>query len=511
MRRSRLLALASVLLGLVVAAPASAPARTPDQLVVAYAVETSNLDPHLLIDTDSRAVRAHLYDNLVTLDAQGHIVGQLAERHTVSRDGKVFTFHLRKGVKFHDGTPLNAEAVKFTLDRGRDPQWSTGARSYLMAISQVDAVDDLTVRVTLAKPFAPLLAHLTLPGLGAIISPTAARKFGKDFDRSAVGTGPYRLKEWVRGDRLVFERNDDYWGPKAKVKTLVYKPIPDAAARLAMLEAGDVDVAVKVPAIEVSRLRQTGAVVTEQPTTRTIFFYLNTQEKPTDNVKVRQAINLAIDRETIVKQILSGAGVPARSLLGSRTVFGYAPVETWAFDAARARTLIKAAGAEGAAVVMWAPKAAYPQSADVAQYVQRQLEAVGLRVSLTIWGDQPAYHKAPEGTQRYNLYMLGWGNATRDAEGTLRALFHSSVAGKPFNRSRYANPAVDELLDQAAAEPDRGKREDLYRQIQETLYRDATHVALYTQKMYFATRKGVTGVISDDNEHLFFWNAAQTD
>jgi peptide/nickel transport system substrate-binding protein len=213
----------------------------------------------------------------------------------------------------------------------------------------------------------------------------------------------------------------------------------------------------------------------------------------------------------LVKQILSGAGTPAQSLLGSPTVFGYAPVEQWSYDPARARTLVKEAGADGAAVVMWAPKAAYPQSADVAQYVQRQLEAIGLRVSLNIWGDQPAYQKAPETSQRYNLYMLGWGNGTRDAEGTLRALFHSSLVGKPFNRSRYANPAVDQLLDQAAAEPDRAKRAEYYRQLQETLYRDATHGSLYTQKTYFATRKAVTGIISDDNEHIFFWNAAKAE
>lgn len=486
--------------------PSASGAASPGELVVAYAVEVSNLDPHLLIDTDSRAARAHLYDNLVTADAEGEIVPQLAERFTLSRDGKTYTFHLRKGVEFHDGTPFDAEAVKFTLDRARDPKWATGSRSYLAAISRVEVVDEHTVRVVTEKPFAPLLAHLTLPGLGSIISPTAAKKWGKDFDKHPVGTGPYRFKEWIRGDRLVFERNDKYWGPKAKVERLVYKPIPDTAARVAMLEAGDAHVAAKVPAIEVTRMREAGLQVFEQPTTRTIFFYLNTQEKPTNDLKVRQAINHAIDRQAIVRQILSGAGNVTPSLLGTPAVFGYAPVEAWTYDPAKARALVKEAGAEGAKLVLWAPKAAYPQSAEVAQFVQQQLQAVGLDVNLTIWGDQPAYQRAPE-TGRYNMFLLGWGNGTRDAEGTLRALFHSSLSGKPFNRSRYANPTVDRMLDEAAADPDRRKRAALYRQIQEILYRDATHVALYTQKTYYATRKGVTGVISDANEHIFFWNA----
>ncbi len=494
------------LLAVATSGSAQAKGGSTEQLVIAYAVEVSNLDPHLLIDTDSRAARAHLYDNLVTADARGQIVPELAERFTLSPDGRTYTFHLRKGVKFHDGTPLDAEAVKFTLDRARDPNWATGSRSYLAAITQVEAVGEHTVRVITAKPFAPLLAHLTLPGLGSIISTTAAKKWGKEFDKHPVGTGPYRFKEWIRGDRLVFERNDAYWGPKAKTRMLVYKPIPDTAARVVMLEAGDADVAAKVPAIEVPRLRKAGLEVVEQPTTRTIFFYLNTQEKPTNDLKVRQAINHAIDRQGIVRQILSGAGVVTPSLLGAPSVFGFAPVEEWTYDPAKARALVKEAGAEGAKLLLWAPKAAYPQSADVAQFVQQQLQAVGLDVSLTIWGDQPAYQKAPE-SQRYNMFMLGWGNGTRDAEGTLRALFHSSLSGKPFNRSRYSSPTVDRLLDDAAGEPDRAKRAALYRQIQEILYRDATHVALYTQKSYFATRKGVTGVVSDENEHLFFSNA----
>nr|MBO2478386.1 glutathione ABC transporter substrate-binding protein [Bacillota bacterium] len=256
------------------------PVFAQGRLIIASGTDAVTLDAHRITDSPSATVSEHITETLFELTPDGRIVPHLVQSYEVSEDGLVWTLHLRQGIRFHDGTPFNAAAVKYNLERILDPANAVTFRFLISPITSVDVVDEDTVRLTTAAPFAPILAHLTHSSIG-MLSPAALERYGEDIARNPVGTGPFRLKEWVRNDRIVLERNPDYWGEPPQIDEIVFRVVPEDGARMLMVQTGEADVAVRVPPDMVSVLeRDPNVNVVFTPSVRTIYIGFNTYQRP---------------------------------------------------------------------------------------------------------------------------------------------------------------------------------------------------------------------------------------
>ncbi|HCK19249.1 MAG TPA: ABC transporter substrate-binding protein, partial [Thalassospira sp.] len=285
----------------------------PGVLVVGQIAEPKSLDPAAVTAVNDFRILMNVYDGLVRYkDGTLEVEPALAESWTISDDGTVYTFSLRDGVTFHDGTPFNAEAVKYNFDRMLDeshPEHDTGPfplAFFFSAVEEVEVVDDLTVKFQLNAPYAPFLSNLAYP-TGLIVSPTAVREDGSDFGRNPVGTGPFKFAEWESNAKVVVVRNDDYWEDPAKLEAVVFRPITDANTRVAELMAGGIDLMVEVPPDSLTQLAgDDNFSVYEQAGPHLWFLILNLKEGPFQDKKVRQAINYAIDKKALVENVLQG-------------------------------------------------------------------------------------------------------------------------------------------------------------------------------------------------------------
>jgi len=497
MPRPRLRLLAAFVLLLLVTAPALAQ-KPGGSLVIAQGVDAVTLDSHLVVDSPTFTVTSHIFETLFDYTPDGKIVPHLAESHSVSPDGLAWTLRLRKGVRFHDGTLLDAEAVKFNLERVLAPDTRSTYRFLISRLSKIEVVDASTLRLTTDKPFAPMLAHLT-HGAIAIQSPAAIKKHGREYANFPTGTGPFRFKEWVRGDRLVLVRNGEYWGRKPLLNELIFRPVPEGGARVALIETGAAHVIVRVPPRDAPRLRGSKDVtVIDTPSVRTIYIAFNMLKPPFTDLRVRRALNHAVDKPAIVQHILGGMGRPSDAPV-SPGIFGYRPIMSYEYDPARARRLLAEAGhPSGFRTELYCPTGRYLNDIQVCEAVQAQLREVGVDAAIKTMEWAAYLDATKKGPQEsvVPMYMLGWGTVTGDADYGLYALFHSSQwtpAGQA--RNFYKNPKVDELLDRGRAATRPALRETAYRDAMELIMKDAPWLFLHAESQLSAVRKNVKGVV----------------
>lgn len=488
MRRWGLLAVVVALLiqsGRVVAAPVGR------EVTVVEGVDIVTLDPAFASDRPSQMVIDHVYDQLVAFgDEELNIVPELARRWSVSADGRVWTFNLRDGVVFTDGSPLNAIAVKFTLERILAPGLGSPNRGLLEPVERVDVADENTVRIVTRSPFAALLENLSMIQT-SIVSPRAVGRMPvREYGRTAVGSGPFVLKEWNPGVRVVLERNPRYWGGTPQVERIVYRPVPEGAARVVALESGEADVVARIPPEAVGNLRRNPRVeVLVKPSTFQISFELNQRRKPFDDVRVRRAINLAVDKRAIVEKILLGFGsVPEGVIPPGGQYSVKLPAYEYAPD--RARALLAEAGfPQGFTTVMWAPRGRYLKDAEIAEAVQGYLANVGIRAELRFWEWGPYVEAISRPEKEAGLYMLGVSIPT--ADWRLSRNFYSRASS---NYSGYRNEEVDRLILGARATFDRRRQRAMYEQAQKLIWEDAPFLFLYNQVQIIGVRKGLTGL-----------------
>jgi ABC-type transport system substrate-binding protein len=497
------LVLASLVVALLV--PSAGAQKAGGTLIVAQGVDAVTLDSHLVVDSPTFTVTSHIFETLFEYTPDGRIVPHLAESHALSPDGRVWTLKLRRGVRFHDGAPLDAEAVKFNLERVLNPETKSTYRFLISRITGIEVVDPLTVRLTTEQPFAPMLAHLT-HGAIALQSPAAIKRHGRDYINHPTGTGPFRFKEWVRGDRLVVVRNPDYWGTKPHLNEVVFKPVPEGGARVALIETGAAHAIVRVPPRDAPRLAGGRDVeVINTPSVRTIYIAFNMLKAPFTDLRVRQALNHAVDKPSIVQHILAGVGRPSDAPL-SPGIFGYRPIMTYEFDQARARRLLTEAGfPNGFKTELYCPSGRYLNDMQVCEAVQAQLREVGVDAAIRTleWAAYLELTKKPPQESVVPMYMLGWGTVTGDADYGLYALFHSSQwtpAGQA--RNFYKNGRVDELLDRARTVADPAGREAAYREAMELIMKDAPWLFLHAESQLSAVRRNVRGVVIHPIERI---------
>jgi peptide/nickel transport system substrate-binding protein len=483
-------------------APAGAQA-VPRQLRIAVGIDADTLDPVGGTTTTVNNMVDYFYETLVDVEtAPGEVKPKLATRWQASRDGLTLTFTLRPGVRFHDGTPLDAAAVKFTIERLLDPRVRNPNRHLYAAIKSVETSGDLTVRLHLSQPSPILLASLGMT-TAAILSPAAVQRAGDRFSVAPgpAGTGPYMFKEWRRGDSILVERNPNYWGKKPLFDEVLFRVVPDAGTRLTQLLAGDVHMAMLPPAPDVKGLRKNPRVnVVEAPTDRTIFLVLNNQWGPFKDVRVRQAMNYAINKKAILASVLFDLGTVAVSPCPPM-MFGGVTVQQdgWPYNPIKAKQLLAEAGyKDGFEVNFFAPTGRYIQDFQFAQAVAAQLRNVGVRanVSTMDWPSYVGMILTPPDRTRVQMIVLGWAWPVLDCDGALYGQFNSKVAHPPtgLGPAYYKNEKVDQLLEEARVTIDPNKRKALYKEAQHLIWNDAPWVFLWTQKWYVATVKNLEGV-----------------
>lgn len=333
--------------------------------MIGLQAEPVALDPAQLSDYNSSRAAMPMFEGLVRFkDGSTELEPALAESWEVSEDGLTYTFKMREGVTFHDGTPVDAEAAKFSFERQLDPEHpyhDTGEFAYaeftLGMIESIEVLNPMTLQITLENPFAPFLSNLAMHA-ASLVSPAALEQYGRDFAQNPVGTGPYQFASWQRGTELVLERNQDYWRGAPEVERLVYRPIVEDQARLAALESGEIDFTVNLPVDDLPRLRDdTRFHFEEQAGMHTWYLVFNVKKEPFDDPLVRKAVAHAIDRQAIVEALLGGTGELAQNLLPP-VVWSYTEdVEQYPYDPERAQELLAEAGyPDGFEIDFWIPQ-----------------------------------------------------------------------------------------------------------------------------------------------------------
>jgi peptide/nickel transport system substrate-binding protein len=448
-------------------------------LIIAELSDAQSLDPHGSNDVSSSNVQSNIYETLVIRDANGELAPGLAESWTQVND-TTFEFKLRTGVKFHDGSDFNADAVKKSFDRILDPKVASPRAFLYEMVTEVKVVDPTTVQFVTEYPFSPLLAHLTHNG-GGIISPTAIdadyaamtgdTAAGSVIGTAPVGTGPFKFDSWTPGTQLKLVKNPEYWGTAASIDSVTFKVIPETATRVAELQSGNAHIIGAVEPAQVANVNSfSNAKVLETPTSSLTYIGFNTNKAPFDNPKVRQAISKAIDRATLIDGIYEGFGIPAISPL-SPGIFGYTEdVTSMQYNLEESKALLAEAGyADGFKTTIWTND--NPARQNVAIVLQEGLKELGIEVDIQVleWGAYLEKTAAGE----HDMFILGWSNATGDADYGLYALFHSSQHGDPGNRSFYTNTTVDGLLDAGRREVDQDKRLATYKEALQLISEDS--------------------------------------
>jgi peptide/nickel transport system substrate-binding protein len=484
--------------------------------------DSVRLDPGHETDGESFKVMDNLYENLVTFaDTTTELVPELATRWDIAPDGMTYTFHLRQGVKFHDGTPFDAAAVVFSLDRQRDKQPPHpfhsvgGPYTYWQGMSMDDVVkdiraaDDSTVVFALKRRNAPFLADLAM-GFAAIVSPTAVKKFGEDFAKNPVGTGPFRFVEWVKDDHITLERNPDYWGGKPHLDRVVFRSIPENTVRYLALEQGSVLGLDGLNTELARRVQSTGKYdLVMQPGMNVGYLAMNMDKPPFDKKEVRLAFNYAIQKDQIVKSLYGGFGTPAVNPMPP-TLWGYNhSVLEYPYDPAKARALLAQAGfPNGFKTELWAmngPRPYMPDPLKIAEAIQADLKAVGVTAEIKSFEWGTYLDETQHG--RHTTCLMGWTGDNGDPDNFMYVLLDKESTKLPAqNIAFYRSDALHALLVRAQQETDVALRDSLYEQAQVIVHDDAPWVPIAHMTQLAAFNRRVHGFLMNPTGKIRFKN-----
>ncbi|RLQ92428.1 ABC transporter substrate-binding protein [Falsibacillus albus] len=448
--------------------------------------DSVGLDPAAVTDGESFKVTKNIFETLVEFGKQDTQIHEgLATKWDVSDDGLTYTFDLRKGVKFQDGTDFNADAVVFNFERWMNgdadkfPYFASMFGGYKgddgLVIKEVKALNDNQVQFTLKRPQAPFLKNLAMSPF-AIASPDAVKKFGDKFTENPVGTGPFKFVEWKHNDKVVIEKNKDYWKKGyPKLDQIVFKSIPENSARLNALMNGEIDLADGINPSDADQIKSNPDLqLYERPSMNVGYLGFTVTRKPFDNPKVRQALNYAIDRQALIDAFYGGKGVPAKNPMPP-VISGYDDdIQPYEFNLDKAKELLKEAGyPNGFEMELWAmpvPRPYMPDGKKIAEAIQANFAKIGVKAKIVSYEWATYLEKASKGEA--DAYLLGWTGDNGDADNFLYALLDKDSIGSN-NYSYYSNDKLHDILIKAQSEVDESKRNELYKQAQEIIHEDA--------------------------------------
>ena len=499
-------------------AKVTAPANT---FVFGRGGDSVKLDPAVTIDGESGRVTRQIYDNLVKFEGQTtNVVPSLAESWNISPDGKVWTFKLRSGVKFHDGTPFDADAVVFNFERWMDaknPYHTGGVYNYWAnmfggfkndektekncILDSVKALDANTVQFTLKSPMAPFLNDLAMYAF-AIASPTAIKKDPENFFKNPVGTGAFKFVEWVPGDHITLEANRDYWGEKPKLDRLIFRVIKDGTARLMELKAGTIQGMDDLNPDDLKTAQSDPNIKTlSRPSMNIGYITFNMKNQYVGKKEVRQAINYAINRKAIVEALFAGIGEEASQTVPPM-VWGHNPdVKPYPYDPEKAKALLKQAGLEnGFTMDLWYMPVSRPYAPapkPLAEAIAADLAKVGIKVNLKTedWGQYVQDWRSG----KFDSWMLGWSSDNGDPDNFLFPFW-----GQQGEFNTWDNEQVRTMLQKAQVSTDRAEREKLYKEIAVIMADEQPRVHIVHTAPVLAFRSNVEGYVTNPAAQEFF-------
>jgi peptide/nickel transport system substrate-binding protein len=475
------------------------------ELRIGLAADVTSMDPHFLNLAPNVNISWHVFDALTHVDADARLIPGLAVSWRAV-DATTWEFRLRRGVRFHDGGAFTADDVVFSIERTRKVP-NGQFRAFTQRIVAMQVVDPYTIRLKTAAPYAMVPYDLDSVMIASRHAAGGAAPADFDSGRAMIGTGPFRLVRFARGDRVELARNDAYWGRRAAFDRAVFRIVPTDPARMAGLLAGDLDAIEQVPTPDLARLARDPAFRIEQKVSwRTIFFFADQRAdapgltgaggaplaaNPLRDRRVRAALSKAIDRRAIAQRLMDGAALPASNVV-SPPVFGYArDLEPDAYDPAGARKLLAEAGyPHGFGMRLSAPNNRYVDDEQIAQAVAAMLARVGVRAQVEVMPINAYLTQGRNG--RFCFAMLGWGSFSGDL--ALRALVATASPERGFgtyNWAHYSNPAVDALLERGFATLDEKAREALAREAMRAAMRDYAVIPLHHQVTTWAMKRSL--------------------
>ncbi|MFY9824160.1 MAG: ABC transporter substrate-binding protein [Thermoanaerobaculia bacterium] len=488
-------------------APQPVPAET---LRVGVSIRPDTLEPSLVTNTAVASLLGHVVETLVTIDANGKVAPQLAKSWKVSPDGREFTFQLPQGVTFHDGTPLDAKAVVWNAQRLAARAVAISAcpvAAELAALQRTEAIDATTVRYTLSRPVPNFLANLSWVAW-SILSPQSEKVApNQRFNiQHPVGTGPFTF-DALTGDQLQLSRFDGYRGERPHFSKLAFQLTSNPRDTEALLSRNQIDVVFQPGAKPQLRSVAASARFSVQttPGLRSVFVNLHNQKPPFNDLRVRQAVNLAIDKRALIDELLQGDAKVMDAPVAPG-LFGYCPVGSYNYDPAKAKALLaKAKVAPGTPLKMLSPRGRYLADEAVAQRIGGYLRDVGFEVTVQAleWPALMGEISRPPQQVTADMYLFGWAPTFPDAGWQLPHLY-ASKNWPPFGPagSFYKNPEVDTLLEAASREAKPSARGDLFCEAEMKIWADAPAIFLWVQNYHVATREGLTNVVSTNNERF---------
>lgn len=482
--------------------------RTSDRLegylYYRLATNPTTLDPALIVDVTGGIISAKLFNGLIRLDKDMKVIPDLAERWSLSRDGLVYRFTLKKGIKFSNGREVKARDFKYSFERilnrkTRSPNtWVLerieGAKDFMRGKSKdlrgLRVLNDYSLEIRLSEPFSPFLYLLTMTA-AYVVPEEEVERWGPDFSSHPVGTGPFILKEWLPNRELILVRRDDYFGEKAAVKGIVYRIIPEDLTAITEFELGNIDV-LSLPASDYRRFSKNRwkEQIRSLKGINTYYLGMNCSRPPFNNPVLRRAINLAIDREKILKTYYEGRGRPARGPVPDN-LRRWKPPKAYAYAPELAREMIRREGLEGVTINFYV--AADQEVVDIAEIIQSYLKAAGLdiRIKQLEWS---AFKEAINKGEPH-MFWLSWWADYPDPENFLFPLFHSSNIGPAGNRTGFSNEKVDRLIELAGKSRDERTRWRYYEEVEGIIVKEAPWVFFWHKTDYLVIQPWVQNFV----------------
>ncbi|MBO1001875.1 glutathione ABC transporter substrate-binding protein [Pseudogracilibacillus auburnensis] len=452
------------------------------EITIAIDQNFITLDPHNAGDTVSIFGIRSMYEGLVSFDENMEIVPALAESYEISDDALTYTFKLREDVTFHDGEPFNAEAVKVNFDRIMDDANNLSAKRSLQFVDSLEVINDNEVAFKLNEPFSAMINKFAMVPM---ISPKAIEEGTKYVEGNPVGTGTFKFVEWKQGTILEVEKNEDYWGgDQTNVAKVIFSPVPENGSRVAMLKTGEADFVYPMPQQNVKEFENSDDVtIDESPSTIARYVSINTFKDPYSDLKVRQAMNHAVDKEAYLQVVKDGFGHVLDSTMSSETQY-YSKQEPYEFDIEKAKALLKEAGYEdGFEAEIWGNTSS--ETIKGMEFIKQQLAQVNIDVTIKSMeegtlSDEIYTPEKPEDA-KVQMWYVSWSPSSGDADGATRGLFSSEYfPPNGANTAYFDNDQVTNWIKEANATADTKKQEEIYTDLQRTVYSEAPWIFLAT-------------------------------